>query len=267
MNDIVAIKNANRFLGFADTYDKARPQMPMYPISVIKKYLGKEPNLVLDIGCGTGLSTLIWQNQCEEIIGIEPSEDMITIARKKQTCGVSFVKAYSHNTGIADNIADVVICSQSFHWMEPNQTLNEINRVLNGNGIFASVDCDWPPICHWEVEQSYNELFNKVSIIEKENMEFQDNFFRWDKNKHLSHIVECGHFRYAREIVFINTEKCTTSRLVNIALSQGGLQNILKQKPEAIISEVNKYKEKVYTTFGNSEFSIDFCYRMRIGIK
>jgi ubiquinone/menaquinone biosynthesis C-methylase UbiE len=266
VNDI-AIKNANRFLGFADTYENARPQMPLYPISVINKYLGKRHNVVLDLGCGTGLSSLIWQNQCEEVIGIEPSEDMLTIARKKQARGISFIKGYSHDTGIADNIADVVMCSQSFHWMEPKQTLNEINRVLTANGIFAAIDCDWQPICDWEVEKSYIELFNKVSIIEKENIEFQNNFFRWDKNKHLSHIENCGYFKYTREIVFINTETCTTSRLVNIALSQGGLQNILKQKPEAIITEVNKYKEKVNATFGNSEFNIDFCYRMRIGIK
>ena len=266
MKDI-AIKNANRFLGFADTYENARPQMPLYPINIIKKYLGKKPTLVLDLGCGTGLSTIAWQNQCEEVIGIEPSEDMLNIAKRKQAYGISFKKAYSHDTGIDANIVDVVLCSQSFHWMEPKETLKEINRILTSNGIFATVDCDWPPVCHWEVEKCYNELFSKVSIIEKENTELQNSFFRWDKNKHLYNIEESGYFRYTREIVFINTETCTASRLINIALSQGGLQNILKHKPEAIINEVNKYKEKVSSVFGNSELSIDFCYRMRIGVK
>lgn len=261
------LKNAERFLGFADTYEKARPKMPQYPIEVINKYLGKKPGLVVDMGCGTGLATLIWKEQCEEIIGIEPNEDMLAVAEKKQTANVSFRKAYSHETGIADNSADVVICSQSFHWMEPEQTLREVNRILCENGIFATVDCDWPPVCGWRVEKAYNELFSRVDSIEKEFTEFQDNFFRWDKNEHLSNIKKSGHFRYAREIVFINKETCTADRLVNIALSQGGLQNILKKRPEAIISEVNKYKEKVYATYGNSEFNIDFCYRMRIGIK
>jgi ubiquinone/menaquinone biosynthesis C-methylase UbiE len=262
-----AIKNADRFLGFADTYDGARPHMPQYPISVIKKYLGKKPGMVLDLGCGTGLSTLAWQNECDEIIGIEPNEDMISIARNKQTDGVSFWKAYSHDTGIAENTADVVICSQSFHWMDPVQTLREVNRVLTVNGIFATVDNDWPPVCQWEAEQAYNELFAKVNVIEKENPEFRDDFFRWNKNEHLSNIEKSGYFRYAREIVFTNSETCTAGRLVNIALSQGGLQNILKRKPELVINEVNSYKEKVLTVFGDDDFTIDFCYRMRIGIK
>lgn len=266
MND-AAIKNASRFSGLADTYENARPQMPVYPISVIEKYLGRKPDLVLDLGCGTGLSTLVWKDHCKQIIGIEPNDDMLSVATKKQACGISFKKAYAHDTGIAENTADVVICSQSFHWMEPTQTLKEVNRVLAVNGIFATVDCDWPPVCSWDVEQSYNELFNKVSIIESENSELQSSFFRWDKNKHLYNIENCGYFRYTREIVFINSEACTANRLVNIALSQGGLQSVLKQKPDAIIPEVDKYKEKVQATFGNSEFNIDFCYRMRIGVK
>ncbi len=262
-----AIKNANRFLGFADTYDTARPQMPLYPISVIKDYLGKIPDLVVDLGCGTGLSTLVWQNNCNKIIGIEPSEDMIDVAKAKQMLGIEFIKAYSHETGLADGNADVVMCSQSFHWMEPKQTLREVNRILTSNGVFATVDCDWPPISHWEVEQSYIKLFNKVTIIENKNKEFQDNHFKWDKNKHLFNIESCGYFRYTREIVFKNTEKCTASRLVNIALSQGGLQSILQIIPEAITAEIESYKEKVYQIFGDKEFNIDFCYRMRIGIK
>jgi hypothetical protein len=29
-----------------------------------------------------------------------------------------------------------IICSQSFHWMGPITTLDEINRILKPNGIF-----------------------------------------------------------------------------------------------------------------------------------
>ena len=54
-------KNADRFTGFADTYDRARPAMPYYPVERITAYLGCRPDTVVDLGCGTGLSTLIWQ--------------------------------------------------------------------------------------------------------------------------------------------------------------------------------------------------------------
>ena len=41
------LKNKNRFLGFVDVYDQARPEMPEYPIEIITKYLNKKPALSL----------------------------------------------------------------------------------------------------------------------------------------------------------------------------------------------------------------------------
>lgn len=49
--------------------------MPIYPISIILRYLGRsKPDLVVDLGCGTGLSTVIWRGHCNKVIGIEPSD-------------------------------------------------------------------------------------------------------------------------------------------------------------------------------------------------
>ncbi len=262
-----AEKNANRFLGFAKLYEQARPVMPNYPVNVIKKYLGGNPDKVVDLGCGTGLSTIVWHNHCNEVIGLDPNEDMLAVARKKQTGSMSFRQAFSHETGIEDDFADAVICSQSFHWMEPVQTLCEINRILKRNGMFASVDCDWPPVCGWQAEKAYNDLFKQAELIEQANTGLKDSFRRWDKNNHLKNIEESGYFRFAREIVFSNTEKCNAERLINLALSQGGLQNIIKAKPKLITGQLDDFKAVVKDTFGDQEFELDFCYRMRLGVK
>lgn len=48
-----------RFLGFADTYDEGRPHLPGKAIEILKRYLKKEIDLIVDIGCGTGNSTPI----------------------------------------------------------------------------------------------------------------------------------------------------------------------------------------------------------------
>lgn len=53
--------NADRFSGFADIYENARPKVPRYPVDVICRYLGETPRLVVDMGCGTGLSSEVWQ--------------------------------------------------------------------------------------------------------------------------------------------------------------------------------------------------------------
>lgn len=267
LNDIQNDKiNSNRFFEFAKLYENSRPTIPETACNTVLNYLGYTPSQVVDLGCGTGLSTLAWSGKCEKIIGIEPNEEMLSVARQKSGA-VSFIKAYSNNTTLPDNSADIVICSQSFHWMNPTDTLAEVNRILKPNGVFATVDCDWPPVCSVEAELAYSQLLNKVRFIELENKDIFKTFQRWNKDKHLQNIKQSGYFRYSREIVFMNKEKSNADRFIGIALSQGGLQTILKIQPDLIENDVELFEKKIKSVYGNSEFDIGFCYRMRIGVK
>ncbi|HNX15048.1 MAG TPA: methyltransferase domain-containing protein [Oscillospiraceae bacterium] len=263
----ISTKNADRFSGFANAYDQVRPQMPLYPVEVITQYLGKKPGLVVDLGSGTGLSTEIWKDHCEQVIGVEPNDDMRAVAEQKADKNISFIKAFGHETVLESDCADVVICSQSFHWMNPDLTLKEVDRILKKNGVFAAVDCDWPPVCGWQAEKAYMELSDAVSRIEEKNFDFKNGFVRWDKDKHLQNITNTGFFRYTREVIFSNTEPCDADRFIGIALSQGGLQSIIKQTPGLISADLEKLIETMQNLFGDRKFEVDFGYRMRIGVK
>ena len=259
--------NADRFSGFADNYENARPKVPRYPVDVICRYLGRAPRLVVDMGCGTGLSSEIWQGVSEKIIGIEPSDDMRSIAEKKANSKMSFINAFSDKTGLDSSCADAVVCSQSFHWMEPESTLNEINRILKNNGIFAAIDCDWPPVAKWEAEKAYARLYGKVLEIEASVPEIKESFIRYPKDKHLENIIKSGYFTYVRELLFSNTESCTKERFRNIILSQGSTQTIMKKYPELIEKQLEEFNEAINSCFDSEPFNIEFCYRMRIGVK
>lgn len=259
--------NADRFSGFADVYESARPKVPKYPIDVICRYLGRNPHIVVDMGCGTGLSSEIWQEVSGKVIGVEPNDEMRGIAEKKETSKMSFIKAFSDSTGLDDFCADAVVCSQSFHWMEPTSTLKEVNRILKSGGVFATIDCDWPPVAKWEAEKAYMKLYDKVKDIESEVPEVRDSFTRYPKDKHLENIKQSGYFTYAREILFCNAEKCTKERFCNIILSQGSTQTILKKCPELIEKELDVFYKAIDSCFDKEPFDIEFCYRMRIGVK
>lgn len=261
--------NAERFMGFADTYDNARPKCPEKVIDFILRYLGRQPSIVVDIGCGTGLSTLIWSGVSDAVIGIDPSTDMLDVAKQKADGlgNVSFIHAFSDKTGLADNYADVITCSQSFHWMNPKTTLDEVSRVLKDGGVFAVYDCDWPPVCNWEVEKEYNTLFSKVKELEDVNPELKNSIKSWPKDKHLMNIKNSGAFKYVREIVFSNSEECDAARFINIALSQGSLQTMIKAEIVEIDPYIKAFIERATSILGNEKFTIDFCYRMRLGIK
>lgn len=267
LNDIQNDKiNSNRFLGFAELYENSRPTIPNQACDITLAYLGHMPNQVVDLGCGTGLSTRAWVGKCDNIIGIDPNEEMLSIAQHKSD-KISFIKAYSDNTTLPENSTDIVICSQSFHWMNPTDALAEVNRILKPSGVFATVDCDWPPVCSLEAEIAYSQLLNKVRFIELENKDIFKTFQRWNKDKHLQNIKQSGYFKYCREIVFMNKEKCNAERFIGIALSQGGLQTIMKNQPDLVEKDIELFEKKIKTFYGNSEFDIIFCYRMRIGVK
>ena len=266
---IDAHKNAGRFQGFAGLYNSTRPACPKYVVDVLTRYLGRPPQTVVDMGCGTGLSTLVWQEAADKIIGIEPNEDMLAqaILNSEQMQNIEFICAFSDKTGLESNIADIITCSQSFHWMEPESTLQEVARLLKSGGVFAAYDCDWPPVCgSAAVEKAYNILIEKEDEIEAAFPEYKEAFIQYPKDKHLDNIRRSRHFQYAREIVFANIESCDADRYYNVALSQGGIQTILKKNPSLVEKELSAFRTVVDSFFAHGILQIDFCYRMRLGV-
>jgi ubiquinone/menaquinone biosynthesis C-methylase UbiE len=262
-------KNADRFSGFSALYDLARPQAPNKVQEILLRYLGKKPSLVVDLGCGTGLSTLMWTDCAEQVVGIEPSADMMRVAQEKgaHLGHLRFHQAFAHETGLPDASADLLTCSQSFHWMNPETTLREADRILKPGGVFAVYDCDWPPVCLWEAEQAYVQLFDFVHEHERVHKATKDSFVRWDKDQHLANLNRHGRFRYVREIVFSNTESCDANRFIAIALSQGGLQALLRAGAKGLEQQIEFFEQAVRTCFGEQTVPLDFCYRMRVGVK
>ena len=222
----------------------------------------------MDLGCGTGLSTLAWAGSAKRVIGVEPSADMIAVARgKAEGLGnVEFRRAFADDTGLPDSCADAVTCSQSFHWMEPDATLAEVGRILRPGGVFAAYDCDWPPVCGTRAELGFLRLSDAVARLEAELCP-RDPSSAWDKDGHLSRIRESGHFVYARELLFSNSEPCTAERLAALAASRSGFQKVLSAAPERAGPLLAGFLRLAEDLFGETEFSVAFCYRMRVGVK
>lgn len=264
--------NVDRFSGFEDVYDNNRPEAPLQVIEIVSTYLGKKPSLVADIGCGTGLSTFIWKDHAERIIGVEPNDDMRGKAVQKASSltdasHISFVKGFSNDLDMVSGSVDIITCSQSFHWMEPVSTLNEISRVLVPGGVFAAYDCDWPPTLTWQIEEQYNHLIQKADDTIARLVQEPEQAHRWSKDKHLQRIRESGKFRFTKEIVFHNTERCDAERYVGLTLSQGGLQTVFKLGAADLDADIAKFTADVEQYFQGRTLEVMFSYRMRLGVK
>src|SRR5512143_2988341 len=186
--------NIERFSGFADLYDKYRPVPPTILATVLRQLVQTpHPQLVVDLGSGTGLSTRYWADKAEQVIGIEPTLDMRRQAEAQtEANNVSYQDGYSHQTNLPAQCAQIVTCSQSLHWMEPQTTFREAARILVPGGVFAAYDYDWPPTTsNWEAEAAYAECMTKVGEVA--NGYIDPNPIRiWEKPQHLSRMQRSG---------------------------------------------------------------------------
>ena len=86
-----------RFLGYADTYDEGRPKVPSKAIEILKTYTTDDIETIVDIGCGSGLSTEVCTLFANKVIGIEPSIDMLTKAKTKENKKMRFIQDVINN--------------------------------------------------------------------------------------------------------------------------------------------------------------------------
>ncbi len=268
--------NAERFSGFADLYDMARPTPPRLVADLLLSYLEVDPTsrpagpVVVDVGCGTGLSTLIWHDRAALATGVDPSADMLALAaekaRKLGTDRVRFVSGDSTHLPFDNVSTDIITCSQSFHWMEPRASLSEFHRVLVPGGVFAALDCDWPPSIGREAEQLYESLLAAAERIALERPWLSASR-KWPKEKHLRNMRASGLFRFSKEVVFHNIEQCDAGRFIAIAVSQGQVQSLLKVGVTENELALSAFREGIRGCLGATVRTLYVSYRMQLAVK
>ena len=251
-----------RFLGFADIYDEGRPHLPGKAIEILKRYLNNEIEVIVDIGCGTGNSTEICTDYANKVIGIEPSEDMLKKAREKENSKLTFLKGYGNNTGLESNIADIVICSQAFHWMEPDSTIKEVSRILKKGGIFAVIDADTFPVIDLRIEKENSDIQDIIEILDK-----KQNLIIYPRSQHLRNMINSNQFQYCKEICFCNEVLYDRERFEKYVYSKGGMQNAIKNNYEPVISKLEGFNNMLNDVFKDGTKEAIFSYKIKIGVK
>ena len=103
------------------------------------------PRRVVDLGCGTGrlLEALLPRLAGAELVGIDPAQGMIAVARTRFAAEprVRLEVATADPLPLADASVDVATTTMSFHhWEEQGTALREVVRVLAPGGRFLLAD-------------------------------------------------------------------------------------------------------------------------------
>lgn len=94
----------------------------------------------LDIGCGTGHSSIALANFCEQVIGIDPSEEMLKQAMEHPQ--VQYLPYDGEQLKFEKNTFDVITFAGSLFYAKSQQLLDEVLRVSQNGAYIVAYDFD-----------------------------------------------------------------------------------------------------------------------------
>lgn len=251
-----------------ETYDRYRPRPPQVVLDVLLQLAQtSRARMVVDIGCGSGLSALIWAERAETIVGIEPNTDLLRGAETARSAlpmsdHIRFQTGLATDTQLPDGCADIVTCSQSFHWMDPQPTLTEVARILRLGGVFAAYGYLLPPTINWEVEKSFMAFESKI----KEGGRLPGTV-KWSKKGHMESINNSGMFRFTKELWLHDIGESSADKMVGLATTSSRVSTLLQQGLSEEAIGLKELRDTARRALGDGPCPCYFSYHVRIGIK
>lgn len=252
---------------YADIYDYARPQIPDEAISRICSYLPRQPQCVVDLGCGTGLSCEKWRHCCEEVIGVDIRPDLLSIAQQKRRLGLRFLCADASSACLPEGCADIVICAQAFHWMNTPEPLQQIDRILRPSGVFAILDYEIMPMGSFPIEKCFFDFIQDVDrYISSRSLNAQP-YPKLAEHSYIQTLDCSGYFSFVRKIRFSSTQAYDRQRLTALAVSQGKVFNAIRSPEGERSGRLDAFYDEMNELCGSITVELEVGYTLYLGVK
>lgn len=269
--DAAAQQRIAHWSGVAPTYDIHRPAAPaVLPALLTQLAETPRPALVVDLGSGTALSTLLWADVAQEVIGVEPNDAMRAQAERRaarerpDAAHLRFIGATAQRTGLPDGCADIVTVSQALHWMEPTATFAEVARILRHGGVFAAYDTTFPPMVNWEAWRAFIDFMNRVdATAATQGIQFRPS--GWEKAGHLERMRASGQFQHVEEIAVHSVEQGDAERFIGLTISMSSLLATGAIPAEAI--NLAAYEQAIRAALPEEPMPWYFSYQVRLGVR
>jgi SAM-dependent methyltransferase len=121
-------RRAQAFGAVALDYDRYRPR---YPQALITRIVPRPGVRVLDVGAGTGISSMQLAGAGARVLAIEPDDRMADVCAAK---GITVERGLFEEWDPAGRRYDTVVFGQSFHWVQPGPALAKIAGLLTEGG-------------------------------------------------------------------------------------------------------------------------------------
>lgn len=149
----------------AEHYSAYRP--PLHHLILAKclnEYKGSKFKLGLDIGCGTGQSSIALTNFCEKVFAIDPSPEMLVMAKPHRL--ITYNTFDGKYLTFDEDQFDIVTFAGSLYYAKSQKLFNETLRVTKDDGL----------ILIYDFEIAMNEFFRLLGTLENRIVEEYDHW-------------------------------------------------------------------------------------------
>jgi len=153
----------NYYDKISESYEELHKEEQLKKIMLLSKYINpKQGDKLLDVGCGTGISTEPWN--CIRF-GLDSSEKLLEIGKKLRK-GISFIKGEAENMPFPDRYFDYVISITSVqNFKDIEKGLKEIKRVGKGRFIISFLKKSGS---NNKIKEMIEKIFEIREIIEED---------------------------------------------------------------------------------------------------
>lgn len=136
-------------------------------LSILREWTGNTPLQVLDVGCGTGVISLLLGELGHNVTGVDFAPRMLQQARTKATQtdqSIEFYRGDAESLAITDNAFDLVT-ARHLVWTLPNpeMAISEWKRVVEPGGRILLIEGYWD---HSEPWDEYKEVHGNLPVYD-----------------------------------------------------------------------------------------------------
>ncbi|XP_009995309.1 PREDICTED: putative methyltransferase DDB_G0268948 [Chaetura pelagica] len=252
--------------GHAAVYQKYRfapgEELQRAILTYLQEKRASSPELVVDVGCGTGQGTRFLAEHFKKVVGTDISEAQIQEARDTSPSpGVSYLVCPAEELPFEDASVGLLAAFTAAHWFDLEKFMREVKRVVKPGGCVA--------ISTYTLDMSlrHGDCSEKLTRIYRE---------AWDQLSKYSHskvksVLE--DYKEIFEALPFSDKKRITDIYDNIPMTVAGVvgylesvspyQVFLKSDPEAAKSLLQDTEKRMLETMGVSscETPVEFWVR------
>lgn len=123
------------------SYDRVRPDYPEWVYRVLRERCGlRSGTATFEIGAGTGLATRrLLELGAAPLVAMEPDPRLAEFLRVSiQIPALQVLPTAFEDTPLEDGSFDLGVCATAFHWLDEDEALRKVARLLRPGGWWAA---------------------------------------------------------------------------------------------------------------------------------